>query len=406
VKLVGVALESAWSQILSTIPSFTITRSVNNLSQFIESELSGNSTDVWDFILIADIEDQDIPIWEWLGRLRNQYSSANIVLFLKENSDPLYTILIKRLAEVYQVHVAPQDIRAVELKLYLEQLLNPAIQNHQERFQPASISEDAPTSPLIVGWGTSPRVGVTTLITHAALTLAKKSRLNIGVLDLNFKAPDIRDYMGLSHTIKDFLMIQSDLSSKLLVPQALRQAMVKRKDVPNVSFLLASHRREYGCLVTKEEIDELLRVARSAFDVVFVDVNSYPDNAATLRALKCATERWIITEPLLITFQSAWRDWYENVFSLYGFGLEDFHLIVNKNQSGLYSPQAIATAMGVKLIGSLPDAPMDSPWQMSLNSIIEVLADRMGWEDIIQMDTPMGWRDQIKLKMKELRGAL
>jgi MinD-like ATPase involved in chromosome partitioning or flagellar assembly len=435
VKLIGVALESTWSKILSTIPSFSIIRSISNLSQLVESETLQDSSTPWDFILIAEIEDQDIPVWEWLQRLRARYSSASIVLFLKESVDPLYTILVKRLADAYQIHVAPQDITAEELRLYLEQLLGLVDQNRQEKIQSTLHSAEESTksgpgspylkqTPLIVGWGTSPRVGVTTLITHAALTLARKSKLNIGVLDLNFKAPDIRDYVGLSHTVKDFLSIQSDLSSKMLVPQALRQSMVKQKDASNVSFLLASRRREYAGLVAKEEIDELLRVARLTFDVVFVDVNSYPDNAATLRALKCAAEIWMITEPFFTSFQSAWRDWYENVFSLYGLELEKFRLIVNKDQSGLYSPKAIASAMGVKLIGSFPNldlslknndligstfmnpAPLDSPWQNSLNSIIEGFAERMGWEEMIHMNTPIGWRDQVKLKMKEFRGAL
>jgi MinD-like ATPase involved in chromosome partitioning or flagellar assembly len=417
-KISGVSLPPAWNKILSSFPALAVTRVLSSISQLLKNDVEEEDTNPWDWILIGDLDEQNQPVWELLHSIRNKYLSSHIVLFLKESTDPLTTTLLKRLAEVYRIRIAPYDMNEKEFQYYLDQSLQGTKADAME-----SNGTLSPT-PLIVGWGTRPGVGVTTLLLEMAMILAKKSKLNIGFLDLNFRAPDVRDYLGFTHTIKDFLFIQSDLSSKLLMPQALRQAMIKSKDCPNLSFLLASNRREYAGLVTKDEIDELLRVSRDAFDIVFVDVSSYPDNAATLRALKNATERWIITDPRPISFQSAWRDWYENVFSLYGLELADFQLIVNKSEPSAYPPQTIARNMGVTLLGGVPyidaltgdidlpemirkqDVNSESPRKISMDFIVEELACRLGWEEIVEKEVPLSWKRQIQTKLKELRGAL
>jgi MinD-like ATPase involved in chromosome partitioning or flagellar assembly len=413
-KLLGVGLEPNAIKAITDMGQVTYTRTLNNVSELMGSEWLNVTALSWDFILLGDLYHSDMPAWEWLHRLRTHFATVPIIIFWNDHEDPYETLLTKRLAERYGLLLTPCQLTTLEMVDYLEQLMGACRENSS--FQREFLS------PLIVGWGVSPKVGVTSILSSAAISLAKRSDLKVGVLDLNFRSPEMRDLLGLSHSVKDFLLIQSDLSSNLLVPQALQNVMVRKKELKNVSFLLASPRREYAGLITKDEIDILLRVARSAFDVVFVDVNSYPDNAATLRAVKQATERWVITDPSIQTFQSSWRDWYENVFQLYGLGLDDFQLIVNKNHSQqLYSSQLISKTMCLRLIGELPDMGhsdrfreeifnqmliTQNTWSDSIQSILGEFTMRMGWNDGQETKTPMSWIQQVKVKMKEIRGVM
>lgn len=326
--------------------------------------------------------------------------------------DPLSAILFKRLGEQYRILIISEENTPSDLEEYFYSLFstnrgtNPRI----------------PQQPVVVGWGTSPRVGVTSILAHSAIQTAKITNLKVGLIDLNFRAPDLKDYLGFTRSIKDFLLIQSDLSSRMLTPQTLIQSMVCKKDIPNLFYLLAPNRREYSSLITREEVDELIKIARTTFDITYIDVNSYPDNAATLRALKNATERWVITDLLPASFQLGWRDWYENVFQIYGLHLKDFKLIVNKTDKEIYNTASIAKAMGLNLVGDIHDLRQimkenrydphllssfaaDDAWNRSIYLLIKGLMERLGWADRIQTNQRMDWFEQMKTKIKTIRGA-
>lgn len=413
-RLLAAGLEQNLVKTISTMSQVTYTRTFNDVSELMDSEWVNVIDHSWDLILAGDLFHSEMPIWECIHRLRTQFPSIPIVILCKEHEDPYENLLLKRLSDRYALFITPCQLSAPEMADYLDQIMGV--------YREPSIVKGERLSPLIAGWGVSPKAGVTSILACAATSLAKRSNLKIGVLDLNFKSPELRDLLGLRHTVKDFLLIQSDLSSNMLVPQALLNVMVRKKEHPNVAYLLASPRREYAGLVTKGEIDVLLKVARSTFDVVFVDVNSYPDNAATLRALKQATEKWVITDPSVSSFQSSWRDWYENVFQLYGFGLEEFHLVVNKTYpEQSYSSQTIAKTMNLKLVGELPKLGYEdrfqeeffhqiistqNAWNDSLQSMLNGFTERMGWIDVKENESSAGWIKQLKFKMKQIREAM
>lgn len=261
---------------------------------------------------------------------------------------------------------------------------------------------------------------MTTVVLSSAKTLAQKSNLKVAVLDLNFRAPDVREYLEAGTKAKDFGFVQADLSSKMLTGTALKRTMLTTKSQPNLFHLLAPNRRDYAGLVSKEEVNELLFLARSTFDVIFVDVNSYPDNAATLRSLKAATERWVITEPSATAFHTSWRDWFDHVFRVYGFALTDFKLIVNKTKTTGISQNLIATSMGLELMGGMPyveptedklgglaigDFLSNAVWKSSMDAVINKVAERNRME-LFPDEKEKGFLDQVKYKFKVIRGAL
>lgn len=402
-NMITVSLDPAWVKRITQIELNLRIRSEMNLQALLHF---GNDEPYElphaDYVLVATQENIIIPVWEWVHQLKKRFITSKIILFLHDYSDPLDTILIKRLAERYGIHLAPPYLSVDEFEQYMKLILG---------------LTDAHTSPvlapLIVGWGTSPRVGVTTILTHAAHRIAITSKKRVGMMDLNFRAPDLGNRLGIEESIKDFLLLQSDASAKMLTPQALRQSMIMSKKTPNLSFLLSSHRREYSALITADEIDELLKVARQTYDIVFVDVNSYPDNAATLRAVKQADERWVITDTNNSSYQTAWQDWYESVWEPYGLVLSDFGLVINNISVGKEGTpsSAISKLMGIPLYGELPDivpSSQSSPpasWNNSMDLLLQGTIERLQWKRQPATKAVKTWTSQMRLKWKTVQGV-
>jgi MinD-like ATPase involved in chromosome partitioning or flagellar assembly len=365
-------VDPSWNQLLYKFEAFSSTKALTKKAQLFSEEIIMEDIG-WIFL---KPEKQEEAPWELTHQLRQSYPTSRIILVIDEAFDPLETILYSRLADRYGCSVITSSFTGQDFILYLEQLI-------EIKKQKPTASEQA---KVVTGWGLSPGSGVTTILSQVALMLAQGTGLQVGFLDLNFRSPDIKLMVNHPTTTKNYLQIQSDLTSKMLTPQSLKNAMVYHKGVSNLSYLFGSSRREYAGLVSKEEISELIRVAREIFDVIFLDVNAYPDNAATLQSLKDADIRWVITDGRESTSLSAWTDWYENVFSFFGLHLSDFQLILNKANHSSISLKTISGMMGIDGFASLPETNKSTylDWAENIRWLSQQLAEQEGMEWVLE----------------------
>lgn len=385
---------------LSSRNLFTSISSVASYQEIID--YSGHV----DMVICSDQWSNPLPPWEWMSGIRKKYPRpTRIVTLMSHLRDRIVVEMMVRIAESEQI-----------------EWIHPGLTTHELAHSIASLVSEAPEfdlqlkGKLIAAIGASPRVGVTTTLVNMAFMLAKNTSLSIGLLDLNLKSPDLGEHLGIRRSLKDLLLIHSDLTSRLLTSEGLMKNMEQIKGIPRLSVLRGSNRREYAELITKEEMAELLRVARSSFDLILVDVSSYPDNAATIKALLAADERWLVTEPVRTSFQTGWNDWYDNVYSLFGLGTKDFKLIVNKEYTQGLPAETIASHMGVELIGRLPYLHQEaieaiqlgkpltltekegSLWHQSMEALFVPLADRFGWEYHLHQSS--GWMHRTKSRIR------
>jgi septum formation inhibitor-activating ATPase MinD len=169
------------------------------------------------------------------------------------------------------------------------------------------------------------------------------------LVDLNLKSPEIRDQLHLTSD-KGYPLIQADCDSGTLEPSALLKACDHLKGIDNLYILTGIQRREWAEKITMEEVEHLLAIARNSFDMVFVDVHTYPDQAATLKCVKVADERLVVVQPIITSYQSSWNDWFNSVWQHYGLTESDFQLVMNRDTKTAMEGFQIEKGMGSKIV--------------------------------------------------------
>lgn len=407
-RLACIGLESFRASRIASLQGIEKMMFFPDIEAFIN--LQEHEADVWDLLIWNVTASQKEPLWLQAEKLRGvQAHFSHLVFLLSDLMDPLYAILLKRMADLYGYSIAPLFLDEASFSSWVEgYLLQPESSNV------FSMKNTVLNGHVITGWGTSPGVGVTTILNKAAEWCVNHSKLNIGYLDLNFRSPDINAILLKKRPVKDFLFIQSDLVSKLLKPGSLKQAMLPHPRNDRLQYLVSSSRREFSSLIETGEIVELIQIAKSCFDIVFIDVNSYPDNAATMAALKEAEEIWVVTDPRISSFQNAWQDWYDNVISWYGIDLDKLKLCINKYEGDAVAEKWISKVMGLPLWGSLPyshslrkasysiqASELCESWALELNHLLCNWVESVGLADQFYGLKEKSWKNRFTNKWKE-----
>ncbi len=295
----------------------------------------------FDFIVVDEETFLGNFPWEWMPLLRDHSQVSQIIVILSEKTDSVYAEIIKRLA--------------VDLKI---SLIAPGLTKEEVagevnlRVYKQAKKEIEKKGRLITVFSSSSKDGATTVALSTAMAIAKGTSKKVGLLDLNLKSPELRDFMGVKGE-KGLPLIQADMDAKLLEPETLLKACEQVSSVKNLFVLTGLVRREWAEKISVSEIAFLLQVARETFDIVFVDVHSFPDNAATVRSLLDADERWVVVSPSVASYQSSWHDWYNSVFMHYGLSHDDFKVIINRDSKELASVNEIERSMGVKVFAQV-----------------------------------------------------
>jgi pilus assembly protein CpaE len=316
--------------------SFQITVATN-YAQFIQK-----SEGEYDSIVVhCELFPHVFP-WDWMVDLRIRHPLAKVIVILSSQTyDSIFNDVIIRIA-------ADCDFRIIPLGLSEQEVADKLT---------ADLFGIQPKSPikkgrLIAVMSASSKDGATTIAVNLALSLAKSTPLTIGLLDLNLKSPDVKDNMNIINAGKSLFSLRPQYSAGAVTSKDILDHCYTYKGFKNLKLLLGSHRRDTAGDLTIEQMKVLLDAAQQAFDIVIVDVHTFPDNAATVYAMKHADERLLVAQPNYVSFKSSWADWYDCFWRHCGLEKSDFSLVVNRSDPGSeIKPSGMEADLGIKLLG-------------------------------------------------------
>jgi pilus assembly protein CpaE len=280
--------------------------------------------------------------WDWMTELKLRQPKAKFLIALSMKSyDSIYIDVIMRLAAEFDFNIIPLGLSERGIA---EKMVDGLLENHCIPL--------AKAGSLIAVKSAAPKDGATTIAVSAALSLAMNTNLSIGLLDLNLKSPDIKDYFNIHQAGKSLFSLRPKYSTNSITSSDLLDHCYSYKGFDNLHILLGSQRRDTAGDLTMEQTKHLLEAAKRTFDIVIADVHTFPDNAATVYAIKHADERWLVTQPNYASFKSSWADWYDCFWRHCGLAKQDFSLIINRSGAS-HSVKAggIGAELGIKVTG-------------------------------------------------------
>lgn len=286
--------------------------------------------------------------WEWIGDLAKRAGEARVVIVSDEAVyDSLWQEAMERLAAEAGFATTPLGGSAETTAEAVRRALYGAAEPIAPRQGPGVVA---------AVWSAAAKDGATTTAASVALALAKHTTLRVGLLDFNLKNPELRALLSFPDKQGSHAALRPKLAAGTLAPETLRDAAVPyRKTMPNLYVLSGTHRRDTAGDVTPEMMDALLRAARGAFDVAIVDVSSYPDNAATICAVRGADVRWLVAQAGTAASRFGWNEWYACYWKYCGLREEEVSLVLNRLEAGKSKPERIAEAWRLPLAGALPN---------------------------------------------------
>lgn len=312
-------------------------------SSEVEKALSQGGRDLSYLFIHEEIYFDKYP-WEWLSSIKSRIGEkTRVVVILSENTDSLYREIIKRISIDLGVSLIPNGLTSDELAQEVSYRLY-GMDN-------SNVSENF--GRVVTLMSASPKDGATTIAIStaicAALRLPDKKVL---LVDNNLKSPEIRDHLHLTSD-KGYPLIQADCDAGTLEISALLRACEHLKGIDNLYILTGIQRREWAEKVTMEEMGHLLDIARTTFNLIFVDVHTFPDQAATLKCIKDADERLVIVQPIITSYQSSWNDWFNSVWQYYGLSESDFSIVMNRDTKAVMDGFQIEKSMSSNIVARI-----------------------------------------------------
>ena len=342
--------------------------------------------------------------WDWMSELKQLYPSTNVMIALSaQTHDSLFNDMICRLAEDFEFTIIPLGLTDHQI---VDQFLAGTSRvgiSHEKSTELSAHKQK--NGKLIAVISASSKDGATTIAVNTAISLAKRTNLNVGLFDLNLKSPDMKDNLNINARGKSLLTLRPKCSSNSLSSVDIIEHCFPYKGLNNLHILLGTNRRDTATDVTMEQIKNLLDAAKRTFDVVIVDIHTFPDNAATIYTLKHADERWIVAQPNYASFKSSWVDWYECYWRHCGLMKADFSLIVNRADSfhGI-KLSSVESELGIKMLASFSNVnggvglkavndgvPLmlqesNGTFATEMNEVISQLAIRLGVVEIDRIE--------------------
>lgn len=293
----------------------------------------------------------DMYPWEWLHALHRKQPAARISLALDDAVyDSFLLEFIVRQAAYYGFAVIDvgYSVEAV-LAQWLAFASDAPLESSRAAVEPAGSG-----GQVVAVWAAASKDGATTVAVNTALALAAGSKLKIGLIDANLRNPEIRSSLNLAGAGPNHFRLRSKLQTHSLRPEELVAACTTYRNMPRLHIMSGSPRRDTASDMTPEMISHLLDVSRQSFDVTIIDLNAYPDNAATVCAVRGADQRWLVCQNNYASYKTSWGEWYECYWKYCGLRPSDMSLILNRTSAG-EKPERIAEQLRMPLRASIPN---------------------------------------------------
>lgn len=287
--------------------------------------------------------------WDWMPEIRRKQPQARVVIAPDEAVyDSFMLEALTRLAETLGFAVLP--LGGTEQETF--EALAASVEGRSVR----RAAGDKRSGIVVAVWPASSKDGATTVAVNTALALASANRLRVGLIDANLRNPEIRSQLNLTETDRSQFKLRPKLQTHTLQPEDLLDSCITYRKMNGLHILTGSPRRDTALDMTPEMMAHLLQTARSVFDVTLVDLNAYPDNAATVCTVRGADIRWLVAQNNYASYRTSWREWFDCYWKYCGLTPSDVSLILNR-ASPDDKPERIADALHMSFGASIPNAP-------------------------------------------------
>jgi Flp pilus assembly CpaE family ATPase len=175
--------------------------------------------------------------------------------------------------------------------------------------------------------GSTPNIGTTLVSFGTAFCIAQFTNARVGYLCLNLKSSKLHKYLGRDEHVFTLDALRAELKAQSLNKERLLQVCESLREAPGLHVLYGNMLREQAEFFTPAEIEHILRVARSTFDICIVEVNAYWDNAATICGIVEADTRIVVTTGDMAHFQEDLNRWIGQVGSVFGLQSHSFDMV-------------------------------------------------------------------------------
>lgn len=191
--------------------------------------------------------------------------------------------------------------------------------------------------------------GATFIAANMAHLISGEFHKSCALIDLDLQSGDASFYMGHG-TVKNNI---SDLTQQVdrLDGHLLSSSM--HSVGPQLGLMAAPDEPATALSITAGQLERVLSVAKTQYDVVIVDLSQTLD-ALTIKALDMADVIYLITENMMPCVRDTKR--LVKLFRSLGYGDEKLRLVVNRYRPGVFVDlKQIEEASGLKVDHTLPN---------------------------------------------------
>lgn len=184
------------------------------------------------------------------------------------------------------------------------------------------------TGRLAAFAGSTPNIGTSLTAFGTAYRIAALTGRRVGYLCLNLKSAKTHLYLGVDKPDVTLDGVRPELRAGTLTGDKLRQYAFRSPKLGELHVLFGNMAREQAEYYEPEDMLQLLKASREAFDLTIADVSAYWDNAATVCAMRDADDKFLVTTDNLSHFQEDIHRWTGQVGSQFGLLPEQFQLVL------------------------------------------------------------------------------
>lgn len=184
------------------------------------------------------------------------------------------------------------------------------------------------TGRLAAFAGSTPNIGTSLTAFGTAYRIAALTGRRVGYLCLNLKSAKTHLYLGVDKPDVTLDGVRPELRAGTLTGDKLRQYAFRSPKLGGLHVLFGNMAREQAEYYEPNDMLQLLKASREAFDLTIADVSAYWDNAATVCAMRDADDRFLITTDNISHFQEDIHRWTGQVGSQFGMLPEQFQLVL------------------------------------------------------------------------------
>ncbi|HET7628045.1 MAG TPA: hypothetical protein VFK44_06600 [Bacillales bacterium] len=265
---------------------------------------------------------------------------GRIVFYLiSEHIDPHLLKHVKTICDTLGIHTIHPQLTSRQIADEIQAILYP---------------EQAKSSKTAVFFAPIPNIGTTSTALSTALAASRLTDARIGVLGLNAwdDGTDQVPYKGQSlDKLKNKLANQLLGSSEA---QIFSHFYKLKKD--NVYYLAGNRNIKMERLYTIEEIQYLIEICSSYFDLLILDAGSHFDNANMIQALQEADLKFLVVNQQRKALKKFEQSYHDVLYPL-GHLLSDFSLVINQyaDETGIPNDKDLLSELNVPFFCKIPD---------------------------------------------------